>query len=80
MTKIARDMQGLYVTDGTETEERGFGALRYGGQLDEHTRFRVYGKDLNRDSMELHGSRSGHDDWDFSHGGIRIDRDMADDI
>src|SRR3954468_23025142 len=40
-TKKAQETQGLLVTAGGGNEERGFGTVRYGGQLGEHAFYRV---------------------------------------
>src|SRR5438876_2402588 len=40
-TRSARETQGLLVTGGGGTEERGFGAVRYGDKISEQAFFRV---------------------------------------
>jgi iron complex outermembrane receptor protein len=72
-TKHARDTQGLYLTLGGGTEERGFGAARYGGQLGETSYFRVWAKYLNRDGSSQVGTGNQPDRWDLPHGGFRVD-------
>ncbi len=73
VTKGAKDTQGLYLTAGTGTEERGFGTVRYGGQVDDTTFFRVYGKYANRDGTADIDGDSRPDDWDMAQGGFRMD-------
>jgi iron complex outermembrane recepter protein len=72
-TKSAKDTQGLLVTGGAGTEDRGFGTLRYGGKIGENAYYRVYGKYLNRDSSDLRGGGDASDDWWMSRGGFRLD-------
>lgn len=72
-TKSAKDTQGLLVTAGGGTEDRGFGTLRYGGKLGENAYYRIYGKYLDRDSSELRGGGEANDSWWMSRGGFRLD-------
>jgi iron complex outermembrane receptor protein len=78
ITKSAKETQGLLVTGGGGTEEQGFGAVRYGGQLDDQTWYRVYGKGYNRaQTYEFDGP----EDWSRSQqarGGFRVDREAGD--
>jgi iron complex outermembrane recepter protein len=78
ITKDARDTQGTYVTAGAGTHERGFGALRHGGQLGDDSHYRVWGKHADRDQFESVTGRDLHDDWDLAHGGLRIDTELGD--
>src|SRR5713226_7844275 len=43
ITKNAKDTDGLLVSDGGGSEQRGFGTVRYGGALGSDVRYRVYG-------------------------------------
>jgi iron complex outermembrane recepter protein len=72
-TKSAKDTQGLLITAGAGTEDRGFGTLRYGGKLGENAYYRVYGKILDRDSSALRGGGEANDSWWMSRGGFRLD-------
>lgn len=72
-TKSARDTQGLYLTGGGGTEEQGFGAIRYGGQVAENTYYRIWSQYHNHDgSVDLEGNDQ-PDDWDMWRGGVRVD-------
>src|SRR5438034_8129135 len=44
ITRSAAETQGLYLEGGGGSELRGFGGLRYGGQLTPQLHYRVYGK------------------------------------
>ena len=72
-TKSAKDTQGVLITAGAGTEDRGFGTLRYGGKLGENAYYRVYGKVLDRDSSALRGGGEANDSWWMSRGGFRLD-------
>ncbi|MBN1845706.1 MAG: TonB-dependent receptor [Sedimentisphaerales bacterium] len=72
-TKSARDSQGGYWLGGAGTEERGFGAVRYGGKVNDQAHYRVWTKYFNRDNFQDPSGADRPDDWDFSHGGFRLD-------
>jgi iron complex outermembrane receptor protein len=73
ITKPARETQGGLLTAGAGTEERGFGALRYGGPLGRQAHYRFYAKYFNRDnSIDTSGHRAA-DQWDMLRGGFRLD-------
>jgi iron complex outermembrane recepter protein len=75
ITKNAKDTQGILITGGAGTEERGFGGFRYGGKLGEDVYFRIYGKYLNRDDSALPNGNDARDAWQMGQGGVRIDWD-----
>ena len=72
-TKDAKDTQGLLVTGGAGNEERGFGTIRYGGQLGENAFYRVYAKYFSRDDSVLPDGSDAHDSWSMWRGGFRFD-------
>src|SRR5207248_6833183 len=72
-TKSAKDTQGLLITAGAGTEDRGFGTLQYGGKIGENAYYRVYGKYFNRDESALRDGSEAHDSWSMSRGGFRLD-------
>ena len=78
ITKKAKDTQGVYINAGGGTEENGFGAVRYGGQLTENTHYRAYAKFFNRDSMELSTGGSANDSTIMGQTGFRIDSEISD--
>src|SRR5882724_2883348 len=53
LTKSARDTQGFLFYGGGGTEQRGFGGVRYGGQLGTNAYYRIYAKFFNRDDTPL---------------------------
>ena len=77
-TKSAKDTQGFYLAGGGGDEERGFGQMRYGGQLADNVWFRVWGKYFNRDSLDFPGGLNAQDDWDMARGGFRVDAEDGD--
>ncbi|MEY2408376.1 MAG: iron complex outerrane recepter protein [Verrucomicrobiota bacterium] len=79
ISKDARDTQGTLVKAGGGTEERGFGAIRYGGKIAEETFFRVYGQYWNRDAMAYPSGQAGHDVSQEGLGGFRMDSKLDND-
>ena len=76
ITKSAHDTRGDLAIAGAGSLERGFAALRHGGQIDEDTDYRVYGKAFDRGAAE---SRSGNrldDDWRGGRSGFRLDKKL----
>lgn len=73
ITKNARSTQGLLASGGGGSEERGFAAARYGGELGEHTFYRVYGRYENRDEMAFPDGSGAGDRSKEGQGGFRLD-------
>jgi iron complex outermembrane recepter protein len=74
ISKNARDTQGLLLSGGGGIEERGFGTVRYGGNLGSNAWYRVYTKYSEHESSTLlDGGGSTGDDWWMSQGGFRAD-------
>ncbi|NOR70513.1 MAG: TonB-dependent receptor [Methylomarinum sp.] len=75
ITKKAKDSAGLLVSALAGNEERGSLSIRYGGEFNQHTDYRVYVKGFEKDEAE-----KGADDWRMGRGGFRIDSepDMQD--
>jgi len=73
LTKDARDTQGTLVTGGGGSSERGFGGVRQGGKLGEHTFYRVYAKAFYRDETDLGNGAGAGDDWSQARTGFRVD-------
>lgn len=73
ITRRAADTQGGLVTAGAGNEERGFGAVRYGGALGERGHYRAYGKYFDRDSMVLASGADARDSRWMGQGGFRAD-------
>lgn len=79
VTKSAKETQGGYVEAGVGTEERGFGAVRYGGKsTDEKIHYRVYGKYFDRDeTVWEEDGRDAYDNWRVIRGGFRLTESPA---
>lgn len=73
ITKSAKDTQGLLLEGAGGSELEDFGGIRYGGQINKDTYYRVYVIHEDRDSLHLEGDGSAEDGTDFTQGGFRID-------
>jgi iron complex outermembrane receptor protein len=74
-TRSAKETQGAYFEGGGGTTERGFGAVRYGGQLAEHVHFRIFAKGFDR-AGEFNPSGAATDGWKLGHLGFRADGEL----
>jgi len=74
-TKSAKDTQGAYFEGGGGTTQRGFGAVRYGGQLGEGLYFRVFAKGVDQVG-EFNPSSAATDGWKLGHLGLRADYEI----
>jgi iron complex outermembrane recepter protein len=70
-TKSAKDTQGFLV-DGIGGNETQQGSVRYGGQIDDNTFFRVYGKYRHFENFEDTADLD-HDGWQDLRSGFRVD-------
>ncbi len=77
ITKSAGRTQGVFVEGGVGTEERGFGAVRYGGSLGETLNYRLYGMAFERDGGFRIGNAA-NDDWRQARMGFRMDWEPCD--
>ena len=77
ITKKAGETQGGLATVGAGTEEKGFGSLRYGLKLGEHTDARAYVKYFNRDATVTRSGEQAFDDWDQFRTGFRLDHEQS---
>lgn len=73
LTRPAGETQGMYAMAGGGNEEKGFGAVRYGGTLGANAAYRVYAKYANRDDAINALGKRHHDAWDQYRGGFRTD-------
>src|SRR3989441_3562470 len=71
ITKDAKDTQGLLLSGGGGTEQRGFGTVRYGGALGSSVRYRIYGRGFGREATALPSGQDAGDDWHLGQGGFR---------
>ncbi len=73
ITKRAEDTQGGLAVAGGGTEEKVFGAARYGGTVGDRGHFRVYGKHSERDALVFVTGEDARDPMHLSQGGFRTD-------
>lgn len=79
-TKSAKDTQGVLITGGGGNVYQGFASVRYGGEIDENTHFRVYAKYDNYARFDDVLDRSTDTDWDMYRTGFRLDALGDDDV
>jgi iron complex outermembrane receptor protein len=72
-TKSAKDTQGWYLT-GTGGNQVQSGGVRFGGQLDETTYFRVYETYRRTDDFRTPDGNDARDGWQGDSAGFRLDR------
>jgi iron complex outermembrane receptor protein len=79
ITRRADESQGGLLAVGGGTEERAFGAARYGGRLGERAHARGYLKGSERGADVLADGRDAGDAWRSAQGGFRVDWQEGDD-
>lgn len=72
VTKTAAQTQGGLLIAGGGAGELGFGALRYGGRINEDVHYRAFVKYFDRDDTRLPAHRP-DGDWQTLRGGFRLD-------
>jgi len=72
VTKGAEETQGAYISLGGGTEEKGFGAFRYGGSLGKWY-YRAYAKFFNRSAFVDEEGEPASDAWHMFKTGVRMD-------
>src|SRR2546428_13244170 len=77
ITKDAKDTQGLLLSGGGGSEQRGFGTVRYVGTLGSTVRARIYGRGFDRASTLLPSGQDAADGWHLWQGGFRMDWEAA---
>ncbi|GAB6064563.1 TonB-dependent receptor plug domain-containing protein [Deferrisoma palaeochoriense] len=77
VTKSAADTWGGYLEAGGGDEERGFGAVRYGGRLGRGLWGRIWAKGFDRDGAADPAGGQAPDDWSQVRGGFRLDAERA---
>ena len=78
ITKQAKDTQGTLVTAGGGNQERGFGAVRYGGKLGDRGHYRFFAKYFNRDAFDQSPGDDAVDGWNILREGFRTDWKVTD--
>jgi iron complex outermembrane recepter protein len=73
ITKSSKDTQGAMfdVTGGTQFD---IGNVRYGGQIDDNTFYRVYSQYQYTGNNDLATGDSAHDEWQGFQSGFRLDK------
>ena len=77
ITKDARDTQGALVSGGGGTTEQGFGLVRYGGEINGQTYYRIFTDYLNHGYFPDLNGQNGGDGSHLLHGGFRVDSKVS---
>jgi iron complex outermembrane recepter protein len=77
ITRKAGETQGGLISAGAGTEEKGFGAVRYGLKTGENTAVRAYAKYFNRDASVTSTGAEAADEWDQFRTGFRMDHEPS---
>ncbi|MBN2314038.1 MAG: TonB-dependent receptor plug domain-containing protein [Sedimentisphaerales bacterium] len=77
ITKNAKQTQGTLLRGGFGSEEKDFSTIRYGGQLDDRTYYRVCSKYFNRDTGKGTISGGAADDTEAFRAAFRLDSDRS---
>ena len=77
ITKTAVEAQGGLFMAGAGTEERAFGAIRYGGRLGESAHYSAYIKHAHHDGVVDVTGADVDDEWRLSKGAGRIDLELT---
>lgn len=77
ITKQADKTQGGLLAAGGGTEQTGFGALRYGGKINQSTAARAYIKGDVRDENSFKNDQDAGDSWQKMQTGFRLDSDYT---
>jgi iron complex outermembrane receptor protein len=73
ITKDSKKTNGLMISGGAGSEERGFATVRFGNRPASNFNYRVYGKYRIRDEGESTNSADAIDDKEMEQGGFRAD-------
>jgi iron complex outermembrane recepter protein len=73
ITKSSKDTQGFLV-DTTVGSQFDIGNVRYGGQIDDNTFYRVYSQYQYTGNNDLASGGAAHDEWQGMQSGFRLDK------
>ncbi|HUO07553.1 MAG TPA: TonB-dependent receptor [Phycisphaerae bacterium] len=76
VTKSAKETQGLRV-DSYGGTDGNIQSVRYGGNVDNHVFYRVYGKYRSMENFPVVGDATIFDGWDSARGGFRVDAELT---
>ncbi|MGI2029638.1 TonB-dependent receptor plug domain-containing protein [Endozoicomonas acroporae] len=71
ITKHAADTQGGLLSTGFGSEEKAFGAYRFGGELGDYGYYRAFFKTFNRDGLANKDGTDANDDWALKRAGFK---------
>ncbi len=77
ITRSAHDTHGGMLAAGGGSLEKSFGALRYGGAINDRASYRAFLKIFDRDELPSLTPVRAASDWQSTRGGFRLDWDSA---
>lgn len=77
ITRSASHADGGLAVAGVGSDERGFASVRYGGQVNESTGYRIYAKAFDRGPTVAPGGDRADDDWRAIQTGFRVDHSAS---
>jgi iron complex outermembrane receptor protein len=78
ISKHSAETQGVRISAGTGTQDRGFATVQYGGRLSQDTTYRVYGKTDVHSASDDEFGQPGNDGYHSSRAGFRADTQTDD--
>ena len=77
ITRASGDTLGTQLSAGAGSQERAFGAARFGSQLGEDAALRLYGKYTSRAGLDDLAGREANNGWNALRGGFRLDSEPS---
>lgn len=77
ISKQSKDTQGSLISAGVGTQERGFAAARFGGQVGSKGHYRMYARGFKNSDFITPTGSSANDSWNDVRGGFRSDWNLS---
>ena len=77
ITRHAGDTQGIMLSGGAGSTEKGFGTARFGTKLSDSSSLRLYGKYVDKGPGVTADGADAPDGWNLASGGFRMDAQLT---
>ena len=77
ITKSAKDTQGILIEAGAGNAFRNYGALRYGGKVNDRFHYSAYATGFKKSSVETLENEDANDDWTMAQGGAQLNWEFS---